>query len=133
VIPKSSPKIPDEVELVATKLVDAAYHVHRNLGPGLLETVYEQCLAIEFQKRGVPFKRQVLLPIVYDGVRLENGFRVDLLVDECIVVELKAVEKVEDVHMAQLLTYLKLTQLRLGFLINFNVKLFREGIDRVAL
>lgn len=125
--------IPERTEWVATQLVDAAYKVHKALGPGLLESVYEACLCHELTKRGIPFRRQLELPVVYDGIRLDAGLRLDLLVDECVIVELKAVEKHNSLFEAQLLTYLKLTGHRLGLLINFNVELIKNGIQRIVL
>ena len=125
--------IPERVEWVAKQLVDAAYKVHKALGPGLLESVYESCLCHELTKRGIPFRRQLEMPVVYDGIRLDAGLRLDLLVDECVIVELKAVEKHNPLFEAQLLTYLKLTGHRLGLLINFNVELIKNGIQRIVL
>jgi GxxExxY protein len=122
-----------ELERVATEIVDAAFKVHSTLGPGLLESVYETCMAHELIRRGIRIRRQVEMPIVYDGVKLASGLRIDLLVEECVVVELKAVEKLNELFKAQLLTYLKLTGNRLGFLINFNTKLIKDGIKRVIL
>lgn len=122
-----------EVERVATQVVDAAFAVHSTWGPGLLESVYEVCLAYELTKRGLKVERQLALPAVYDDLRLEAGFRLDLLVERCLVVELKAVEAFVPVHTAQLLTYLKLSGHRLGLLINFNVPLIKNGIKRLAL
>ncbi len=120
-------------ERVAKEIVDSAYKVHTALGPGLMESVYEACLCHDLKKRGVPFAKQVSLPIVYDGLRLESGLRLDLLVDNTVVVELKAVEQMLPVFEAQLLSYLKLTNLRLGFLINFNVPLIKQGIKRIII
>ncbi len=125
--------IPDDVNAVARIVVDAAFRVHSTLGPGLLERVYEVCLAHELRKRGLAVETQVELPVVYDGVRLDAGMRIDMLVTGKVLVELKAVETVLPVHKAQVLTYLKLTGYRLGLLINFNVPIIRDGIDRVAL
>ena len=125
--------IPQEAERAAKAVVEAAFKVHSTLGPALLESVYEVCLCHELSKAGLPFKSQVLLPVVYDGVKLDAGLRLDLLVDRCLIVELKAVETTHPVFEAQLLTYLKLTGLRLGLLINFNVPLIRDGIKRMAL
>ena len=125
--------IPTRTEAAATAIVDAAFKVHSVLGPGLLESVYEVCLCHELDKAGIAFKRQVLLPVKYDDVTLDAGLRLDLLVDECVIAELKAVERMNPVFEAQLLTYLKLTGLRLGLLINFNVPLIRDGIKRMAL
>lgn len=124
--------IPERVEWVAKQLVDAAYKVHKALGPGLLESVYESCLCYELTKRRIPFRRQLDLPVVYDGIRLDAGLRLDLLVDECVIAELKAVEKHNALFEAQLLTYLKLTGHRLGLLINFNVELIKDGIKRMV-
>lgn len=122
-----------EVDAVATQVVDAAFAVHSNLGPGLLESVYETCLAYELKKRQLQTERQVTVPIHYDNIRLDAGLRLDFVVENCLVVELKAVESLLPVHEAQLLTYLKLSGHRLGLLINFNVPLIRDGIKRFAL
>lgn len=123
----------DREEHIARAIVDAAYAVHSNLGPGLLESVYEVCFCHELGKRGLAYRRQVVIPIVYDGITFEEGLRLDVLVEERIICELKAVEVMLPVFTAQLLTYLKLTGKRLGFLINFNVPLIKEGIKRVIL
>ena len=125
--------IPREVEATAAQVVDAALKVHRALGPGLLESAYETCLCHELSKRGVSFDRQRAWPIAYDGIKLDSGFRLDLLVENQIVVELKAVEEMIPPYRAQLLTYLKLTGLRLGLLINFNVPRLKDGISRLVL
>jgi GxxExxY protein len=114
-------------------VVDAALAVHRALGPGLLESVYEDCLAHELALRDVPVKRQVALPIVYRGLRIEPGLRMDMLVDDIVVVEVKAVEALSSLHEAQLLTYLKLSARPLGLLINFNVTLLKHGLRRLVL
>jgi len=124
---------PVELNQLSGQIVDAAYAVHSALGPGLLESVYEICLVHELSKRGLKADRQVALPVQYDGVRLDAGLRLDLLVDGRLVVELKAVESLLPVHKAQLLTYLKLSGHRLGLIINFNVPLIKNGIVRVAL
>lgn len=126
-------KIPKAVDDVARIVVDAAFKVHTTLGPGLLENVYEVCLAHELSKRSLKLERQVSLPVVYDGEKLDAGLRLDLLIEDILVVELKAVEALLPVHTAQLLTYLKLTGHRLGLLINFNVPLIKDGIRRIAL
>ena len=110
--------IPDETEAIARHVVDAAFAVHKNLGPGLLESVDEVCLCRELSKRGASFRSQVALPVVYDGVRLDAGLRLDLLVGESVIVELKAVEKHNPLFEAQLLTYLKLTGCKVGLLLN---------------
>jgi len=122
-----------ELERIATIIVDAIYKVHSNLGPGLLESVYSICLAHELRKCGLKVEREVKLPILYDGVRLESGLRLDLVVESCIIIEAKAVEKLIAVFDAQLLTYLKLTGYTLGFLVNFNVTLIKNGMKRVIL
>src|SRR5258708_1568355 len=106
--------IPQHIEELAKQVVDAAFAVHKTLGPGLLESVYETCLAYELKKRGIPFRRQVLVPIVYDGVTLDSELRLDFLVGECLIVELKAVDRDHPLFMAQALTYLKLASHRLG-------------------
>jgi len=130
---KAPKPIPAATDAVAKQIVDAAYRVHSTLGPGLLESIYETCLIYELKKRGLKVASQVVLPIVYDEIRLDGGLRLDLVVEERILVELKAVEQVLPVHKAQVLTYLKLSGYRLGFLINFNVELIRQGITRLAL
>ncbi|MGO9586849.1 MAG: GxxExxY protein [Limisphaerales bacterium] len=122
-----------EVERIAAVVVDSAFKVHSTLGPGLLESVYEICLAHELSKRGLKFRTQVSLPIVYDSLHLDGGLRIDLLVENQLVVELKAVEIMLPVFEAQLLTYLKLTGCRLGLLINFNVPRIKDGIKRIIL
>jgi GxxExxY protein len=125
--------ISESVNALSRQVVDAAFHVHKNLGPGLLESVYEACLCHELNKRGVAFKQQVVLPVVYDGLEIEAGLRIDLWVDKKLIVELKAVEQLHEVHQAQLMTYMKLTDTRLGLLINFNVPAIKQGIKRIIL
>lgn len=125
--------MPAEVERVAAEIVDAAYKVHRALGPGLLESVHEICLAHELQKRGLRVERQVEVALMYDGVRIDAALRIDLLVEDCVIVELKAVEKHNPLFEAQVLTYLKLTGKQLGFLINFNVELIKQGMKRIVM
>jgi len=125
--------IPAATDAVAKQVVDAAFAVHSRLGPGLLESVYEVCLVHELTKRGLRVKRQVRMPILYDNVRLDAGLQLDLVVEDCLVVELKAIDAVLPVHRAQLLAYLRLSGHRLGLLINFNVPLIRDGIQRIAL
>jgi GxxExxY protein len=120
-----------ELEKIAQIVVDAIYTVHRNLGPGLLESVYSICLAHELGKRGLKVERELKLPIVYDGVLIDCTLRIDLLVESCIIVETKAVEKLIPLFDAQLLTYLKLTGHTLGFLANFNVVLIKDGMKRI--
>lgn len=111
--------------------VNAALQVHKELGPGLLESVYENCLAYELKKTGIKVKQQPALPVVYEDVKLDCGFRLDLWVEDKLIIEVKSVEALNDVHMAQILTYLKLTNNKLGLLINFNVVLIKHGIKRV--
>ena len=125
--------ISDKEERIAKAVVDAAYTVHSTLGPGLLENVYEVCFCHELAKRGLAYRRQVAVPIVYDGITFDEGLRLDVLVEEMVICELKAVEVMHPVFTAQLLTQLKLTGKRLGFLINFNVPLIKQGIKRVVL
>ena len=122
-----------QIDDVAKVIVDAAYQVHKSLGPGLLETVYEACLVHEIKNKGLKVEQQKQVDIVYDNVKLDAGLRVDLVVNDCVVVELKAVESILSVHEAQLLTYMKLTKKRVGLLINFNVPLIKQGIKRRAL
>lgn len=125
--------LPPEVETVATATVDAAYKVHRTLGPGLLESVYELCLAHELRKRGLEVRTQLQLPIIYEDITIDSGLRPDILIADVLVVEVKAVERIHPVHQAQLLTYLKLLRKRLGLLINFNVPVISQGIKRIIL
>jgi GxxExxY protein len=125
--------IPEELDRVAAQVVDAAYRVHFKLGPGLLEHVYKVCLAHELVRRGLRVDRELELPVIYDDIRFDVGFRIDLRVNDCVIVELKAVEKLLPVHSAQVLTYLKLMGLRLGLLINMNESLVKNGIKRIAL
>lgn len=125
--------IPDEVERLAKHSFDCALKVHRALGPGLRESVYEICLKYELGKAGLHAESQVELPVVYDGMILEAGMRLDLWIEKKLIVEVKAVERLLPVHQAQLMTYLKLTKNRLGLLMNFNVTLIKDGIKRVAL
>ena len=125
--------VSDRVEAVATQIVDGAFAVHSNLGPGLMERIYEECLAYELRKRGLRVERQVVFPVIYGDVRIDAGVRIDFLVEGVVIIESKAVEALQPVHTAQILTYLKLTKRRLGFLINFNVPLIRDGIRRLCM
>ncbi|MFO0789977.1 MAG: GxxExxY protein [Pirellulales bacterium] len=125
--------IPAAAETIGTRLLDAAFEVHRRLGPGLLESVYEVCVCHELTKLGLPFQRQVWLPINYDEIQIDAGLRLDIVLQDIVIAEIKAVETILPVHDAQLLTYLKLTGMRLGFLINFNVPLLKNGIKRIVL
>jgi len=122
-----------DVDDLARTIVDAGLKVHRALGPGLLESAYEHCLAHELQTRGVSLRRQVALPIVYQEATLDAGYRLDLVVEDLIIIEIKAVDTLTRLHEAQILTYLKLSGLRLGFLMNFNVELFKLGVKRLVL
>ena len=125
--------IPEETDRVASEVVDAAYKVHSTLGPGLLESVYEVCMVHDLTRRGLRVERQVAMPILFENIRLDAGLRLDMVVNRSVVVENKATEKLLPLHEAQLLTYLKLSGLRLGLLINFNVPLIKDGIRRIAL
>jgi GxxExxY protein len=113
-------------------IVDCALKVHRNLGPGLLESAYEECLFYELGKRNLKVEKQKPLPLIYEEVKLNVGYRIDLLVEHKVIIELKSVESLTDVHLAQVLTYLKLSECKLGLLINFNVALIKHGIRRVV-
>ena len=117
---------------IAKVVVDASYHLHKRLGPGVFESVYEVILAHELKKLRLDVKRQVPIPIVWDGLIFDEGFRVDMIVNDLLVIELKSVEKLAPVHSKQLLTYLRLTERRLGLLINFGEGLIRDGIKRIA-
>jgi len=117
-------------EKLTGAICSAAIEVHKHLGPGLLESAYEECLCHELHHRGVAFRRQVPLPVTYKGVQLDCGYQMDILVEDKVVLELKSVESILPVHEAQLLTYLKLSQKRVGLLLNFNVPLMKEGITR---
>jgi len=130
---RTESKLNEGIEYLATEVVDAAYSVHKTLGPGLLESVYEKCMCHELSKRDVCTRTQVSLPVIYDGVSIDAGLRIDMYVDEQVIIELKSVEKVLPVHKAQLLTYMKLANAKLGFLINFNVPLLKNGISRMVL
>ena len=125
--------LPPEVEKVATATVDAAYKIHKALGPGLIESVYEQCLVHELRNRNFAVRSQLDLPIHYDGIVIDSGLRPDLLIADVLIVEVKAVEQMNPVYQAQLLTYLKLMKKRLGLLINFNVPVISKGIERITL
>jgi len=117
---------------VGKTVLGCALKVHRALGPGLLENAYEACLAHELAKSGLAYQRQLAMPVAYDGVRVELGYRLDLLVEDLVVVEVKAVERLTDVHRAQVISYLKLGGYRLGYVLNFNVAVLKDGIWRVV-
>jgi GxxExxY protein len=121
-----------EIDQITGAILDAAFKVHSALGPGLLEGVYEKCLAHELAKHGVKVQRQVFLPVVYDGVVIEGSYRIDLLVEDTVVVELKVSEGISELHKAQLLSYLKLSNKQVGLLVNFNVVHLRDGVKRIV-
>ena len=116
---------------IAKAVFEAALKVHKALGPGLLESAYEECLYFELQKQGILVERQKPLPLVYEDVKMEIGYRVDLMIENKFVVEIKSIDALNDVHMAQIITYLKLSDCKLGMLINFNVSLLKNGVKRV--
>jgi GxxExxY protein len=115
------------------KVLGCAIEVHRSLGPGLLESTYEQCLAYELQVNNIEFKLQYSLPVIYKEVRLDCGYRIDLLIENELIIELKSVEELKRIHQAQLLTYMKLAHIKKGLLINFNVQMLKDGIKRFVL
>lgn len=126
-------EISEEEELIGKAIVDAAYKVHKELGPGLLEKVYEVCFCHVLKKKGFDVQRQVSIPIIFDGIKFDEGLRLDVMVNELVICELKAVDLVNPVWDAQLLSHLKMTDTRLGFLINFNVPIIKNGIKRMVL
>lgn len=111
-------------------IMDCLFRVHTVMGPGLLESIYEECLCHEFSRRGIPYERQKIIPLMYEGSQLRNGLKLDLLVGGRIIIELKSIENILPVHKAQILTYLKLSGLPIGFLVNFNVPLIKNGVQR---
>jgi GxxExxY protein len=117
-------------EALTNAIIGAAVEVHKTLGPGLLESVYELCLCRELSSRNIPYRRQVPVPLTYKGVRIDCDLQIDVLADEAVVIELKSIEKLAGIHEAQLLTYLKLSGKKVGLLINFNVELLKDGIVR---
>ena len=121
-----------EINQITEKVIGAAIEIHKILGPGLLESAYEECLCYELSRARISFRKQVDLPVSYKEVKLDCGYRIDLLVEEEVIIELKTVEKLLPIHEAQLLTYLKMMDKRLGLLINFNVPVLRDGIKRIA-
>jgi GxxExxY protein len=125
--------IPLEEEAIGKKILDAAYTVHSSLGPGLLESVYEACTAYEARQQGLSVETQVVVPVKYHTVLIDTGLRLDLWVEKLVIVEFKSVETMHPLYEAQLLTYLKITGCRLGYLINFNVKHLKDGIKRMVL
>ncbi len=125
--------LPEPIERIGASVVDSALKVHRAIGPGLLESVYEACLTHELARRGHSLRRQLPIPIAYEGLRLDAGLRLDLVVDDDVIVEIKAVERDAPVFVAQLMSYLKLSGRHLGYLINFNVPMIKNGIRRVVV
>lgn len=123
---------PTELNDVTGKIIELSIKVHKSLGPGMLEGAYEICLTHELVKNGFKVERQKKLPITYEGIRLDAGYRIDLIVNDSVIVEVKAVERLNPVHEAQLLSYLRMTGVRLGLLINFNMKMLRDGVKRVV-
>jgi GxxExxY protein len=124
--------IPLEIDEIGTKVLDAAYTVHSALGPGLLESVYEACLAYEIEKLGLKVETQTVVPVKYKDVLVETGLRIDIWVERKVILELKAVEKMNPLYQAQLITYLRVTNCRLGYLMNFNVQHFKDGFIRLV-
>jgi GxxExxY protein len=123
---------PTELNAITGRIIEFSIKVHKTLGPGMLEGAYEICLMHELVMHGFEVERQKKLPIVYDGIRLDAGYRIDLLVNQSVIVEVKAVERLHAVHEAQLLSYLRMTNVKLGLLINFNMKMLRDGVKRVV-
>lgn len=122
-----------DIEKIFKKVLDCSFKVHSALGPGLLESAYEECLYYELLESGLAVKKQFPMPLVYKEVKLDAGYRIDLLVENKVVIEIKSIESLADIHMAQILTYLKLSGCKLGLLVNFNVSHLKEGIKRVIL
>jgi GxxExxY protein len=120
-------------EDLTKQIIGAAIEVHRELGPGLLESVYEECLCYELSTREIPFRRQVALPLVYKSRQLDCGFRADVIIADKVLIEIKAVETVTDLHKAQLLTYLRITGLKVGLILNFNTVVLKDGMVRLVL
>jgi GxxExxY protein len=117
---------------ISSKILECSIKVHRTLGPGLLESVYEEAHCLELHRKGMHFERQVGIPVIYENVKMELGFRADIIVEDKVIIELKSVEAVAPVHKKQLLTYLKVTGKKLGLLINFNEALLKDGINRIV-
>jgi GxxExxY protein len=126
-------QLSEREEFLAKQIVDIAFSIHKQLGPGLLESVYEKCFCYELAIRNIPFQRQKEVSIIYNNLKIDDGLRLDLLIEELIIVELKAQENFHPVWEAQMLSYLKLSQKRLGFLINFHIPLIKDGIKRIIL
>lgn len=122
-----------DIEKVFKTVLDCSFKIHTALGPGLLESAYEECLSYEIKKSGLQVEKQKALPLVYKEVKLDAGYRIDLLVENKVIIEIKSVEALADIHMAQILTYLKLSKCKLGLLVNFNIRHLKDGIKRVIL
>lgn len=121
-----------DIEAIASKVVNSSIKVHKSLGPGLLESVYQRCLAYELENEGLTVKCEIPVPVKYNDINIDTGFRADMIVDNSIIVENKTVDKILPIHEAQLLTYLKVTDIQLGFLLNWNVTLMKNGIRRMV-
>ena len=121
-----------DINKLSSKVIGAAIEVHKHLGPGLLESAYEECLCHELELRDTSYERQKALPLIYKGKELDCGYRLDVVIDNQLIVEMKSVEKIEPIHKAQLLTYLKLSDIRLGLILNFNVTMMKDGIVRMV-
>jgi len=121
-----------DIEVIGRHIVDSSVKIHRALGPGLLESAYQQCLAYELRHVGLHVECEVVIPIQYEEIQIDNGYRVDMLINDLVIVENKTVDRLLRIHMAQILTYLKMKDLRLGYLINWNVKLIKDGIQRLV-
>ncbi len=121
-----------DIETIASKIIDSSIKVHKALGPGLLESVYQKCLAHELQNEGLDVRCEVPVPVIYNDVTMDTGFRADMIINNTIIIENKTVEKILPIHEAQLLTYLKVTNIQLGFLLNWNVTLMKNGIKRMV-
>lgn len=129
--PRTKSHIHDED--ISKTVVDCAFRVHNQLGPGLLENAYEECLCILLTKENIPFQRQAQIPIFFENQKIDIGYRIDLLVNNELIIELKSVEKINSLHHAQILTYMRLSKISAGLLINFNTKMFKDGIKRFVL
>lgn len=116
---------------IATIVIESSIKVHKNLGPGLLESAYQECLTYEIQKRNILVEKQKPLPLIYDNVKLDLGYRIDIMIENKFIVELKSIDAIHEIHLAQVLTYLKLSNCKLGMIINFNVTLLKHGVKRV--
>jgi GxxExxY protein len=121
----------DENE-IATRALDICFNIHRQYGPGLFESVYEEIFCYEWAKNGIPFKRQCGVPLIHEDIKMEIGFRADVILDDKVIIEIKSIESLADIHFRQVSTYLKLTNMKLGLLVNFNVVLLKNGIKRIA-